>query len=101
MLPISFAVVAASFACVGMMAMSAIAGKQERQPNNEEKTMAQQVVIDQEECLGCEACVEICPTVFDFDGDAGKAFVKDDANAAESCVDEAIGSCPAGCISKE
>jgi ferredoxin len=65
------------------------------------KIMAQQVVIDQEECLGCEACVEICPAVFDFDGDTGKAFVKDDANADESCVDEAIGSCPAACISKE
>jgi ferredoxin len=60
-----------------------------------------QVVIDQDECLGCEACVEICPAVFDFDGDAGKAFVKEDANAEESCVDEAIGSCPAACISKE
>ena len=44
-----------------MMAINAIAEKQERQPNNEEKAMAQQVVIDQEECLGCEACVEICP----------------------------------------
>ena len=73
--------------------------------------MAQKVVIDQEECLGCEACVEICPAVFDFDGDAGKAVVKDEANADESCVDEAnadescvdeaIGSCPAACISKE
>ena len=63
--------------------------------------MAQKVVIDQEECLGCEACVEICPAVFEFDSDAGKAFVKDDANADESCVDEAIGSCPAACISKE
>jgi len=80
-----------------MMAMSAIIGNQS---NKEEKAMAQ-VVIDQEECLGCEACVEICPAVFEFDGDAGKAFVKDDANADESCVDEAIGSCPAACISKE
>lgn len=80
-----------------MMAMSAIIGNQS---NQEEKAMAQ-VVIDQEECLGCEACVEICPAVFEFDGDAGKAFVKDDANADESCVDEAIGSCPAACISKE
>ena len=78
----------------------AISKQQERQPHPEEKTMAQ-VVIDQEECLGCEACVEICPAVFDFDGDSGKAFVKDDANADESCVDEAIGSCPAACISKE
>ncbi len=35
-----------SSAGVGMMAINAIAEKQERQPNNEEKAMAQQVVID-------------------------------------------------------
>ncbi|ADW16651.1 ferredoxin [Desulfobulbus propionicus DSM 2032] len=63
--------------------------------------MAQEVQIDQDECLGCEACVEICPAVFAFDDSRGKAFVKNDANADEECVDEAIGSCPAGCISKE
>ena len=40
-----------------MMAIGAIIGNQS---NQEEKAMAQ-VVIDQEECLGCEACVEICP----------------------------------------
>ena len=24
----------------------------------------QEVYIDQEECIGCEACVELCPDVF-------------------------------------
>lgn len=63
--------------------------------------MSEKVQIDQEECLGCEACVEICPSVFAFHDEWGKAIVKDDANAEEECVDEAIASCPAGCISKE
>lgn len=63
--------------------------------------MAQEVRLDQEECLGCEACVEICPDVFAFDESAGKAFVKSVASGEEECVDEAIASCPAGCISKE
>lgn len=63
--------------------------------------MSEKVVIDQEECLGCEACVEICPNVFEMDEIEGKATVKEDADAAEECVDEAIASCPAECISKE
>lgn len=63
--------------------------------------MSEQVKIDQEECIGCESCVEICPEVFAFDGDAGKAFVIEGADAGEECVDEAIASCPVSCISKE
>jgi ferredoxin len=72
-----------------------------KKQNQEEEAMAQVVRIDQEECLGCEACVEICPAVFVFDDATGKAFVKNEAKGEEGCVDEAITSCPAGCISKE
>ena len=63
--------------------------------------MAEKVVIDQDECIGCEACVETCPAVFGFDEEEGKAFVIDDADPGEDCVDEAIASCPAECISRE
>ncbi len=63
--------------------------------------MSGKVKIDQDECIGCEACVELCPGVFSFDDDEGKAFVIDGADAGEDCVDEAIASCPAACISKE
>jgi len=63
--------------------------------------MSKKIIIDQEECIGCEACTEICPDVFTFDEDQGKAAVKDDADPSEVCVDEAIASCPAGCISKQ
>lgn len=63
--------------------------------------MSEKIVIDQDECLGCEACVEICPNAFVIDEDEGKAVVKDGADAADECVDEAIASCPAECIRKE
>lgn len=63
--------------------------------------MAKRIVIDEDECIGCEACVEICPNVFSFDEDEEKAHVKDDANPDEDCVDEAIASCPAACIEVE
>lgn len=63
--------------------------------------MSAKVLIDQDECIGCEACVELCPPVFSFDEDSEKAFVIEGANADEECVEEAIASCPAECISKE
>jgi ferredoxin len=59
------------------------------------------VTIDQDECSGCETCVELCPDVFEFDEDAQKAFVKDDYEDDEDCIQEAIESCPVECISWE
>lgn len=63
--------------------------------------MAGQVVIDQEECIGCEACVELCPSVFEFDDDEEKASVIENADDSEDCVEEAIASCPSECITVE
>jgi len=63
--------------------------------------MAKQVEIDQDECIGCEACVELCPSVFGFDDDEEKAFVIEGADPDSDCVEEAIGSCPAECITNE
>jgi ferredoxin len=64
--------------------------------------MSNQVYIKQEECLGCEACVELCPEIFGFDIDETKAYViQNDEESDEECIEEAIGSCPAGCISYE
>lgn len=63
--------------------------------------MSQQVKIDQDECIGCQACVEICPEVFSFDDDTDKASVNEGADPDEACVEEAIASCPVECISKE
>ena len=60
-----------------------------------------EVVIDSDECIGCEACVETCPEVFSFDEENEKAFVLDNADAGADCVEEAIASCPAECISLE
>ncbi len=60
-----------------------------------------EVVIDREECIGCEACVETCPEVFQFNADEEKAYVIEDADTSLDCVDEAIASCPVECISME
>lgn len=63
--------------------------------------MAEKVVIDHDECIGCEACVELCPEVFGFDDDEEKAFVIEGKEGGADCVDEAIASCPAECIEME
>ncbi len=63
--------------------------------------MAKQVEIDREECMGCEACVELCPDIFAFDSDDVKAYVTKPEGGDEKCIEEAIASCPAGCISYE
>lgn len=58
------------------------------------------IVIDVDECMGCESCVELCPDVFAMDDDGEKATVTNPDSDAE-CVEEAIDSCPAECISKD
>ncbi|MFA6810318.1 MAG: ferredoxin [Desulfoplanes sp.] len=58
------------------------------------------IVINHDECLGCETCVELCPAVFKMDDDGEKAVVIDPSSTLE-CVEEAIDSCPVEAISKE
>lgn len=60
--------------------------------------MAKKVVIEEEECLGCEACVELCPEIFEFNDDSEKAIVIMEEGGDEECIQEAMDSCPADCI---
>ena len=63
--------------------------------------MAKKVVIDEDECVGCEACVELCPEVFEFDDDTEKAIVIMAEGGDEESIQEAIDSCPSECITWE
>lgn len=63
--------------------------------------MAKKVKIDEDECVGCEACVELCPDIFEFVDDEEKAIVKMAEGGDEDCINEAIDSCPADCIMYE
>jgi ferredoxin len=60
--------------------------------------MGKKVIIETEECIGCESCVELCPEVFEFDSEAQKAVVTRPEGGDEECIEEAIGTCPVECI---
>jgi len=63
--------------------------------------MAKTVEINEEECVGCETCVELCPDIFGFNEDDEKAYVILADSSDADCIEEAMGSCPAECISYE
>lgn len=58
------------------------------------------IVIDENECIGCETCVELCPEVFEMDEGMEKAKVMA-PNSTADCVEEAIDSCPSEAISRD
>ena len=61
--------------------------------------MARRVVLDDECCVACEACVELCPEVFEMDESGEKARVIKEEGGDAECIEEAIESCPESCIS--
>ncbi|MDJ0987866.1 MAG: ferredoxin [Desulfobacterales bacterium] len=60
--------------------------------------MGKRVVIDTDECTGCETCVELCPDVFKFNEDDEVAVVIKAEGGPEDCIEDAIDSCPVECI---
>jgi ferredoxin len=56
------------------------------------------VHIDEDECIGCGTCEELCPEVFRLNTDTEKAEVIMPEGGPEELIEEAIDSCPASCI---
>jgi ferredoxin len=54
------------------------------------------VSVDKKTCIGCGACVSICPDVFEMKD--GKSVVKNAKVDDFSCAKEAVDSCPVGAI---
>ena len=55
--------------------------------------------INFDDCIGCGICIDICSDVFGFDESETNAIIKKRAVENEECVEEAMESCPAQCIS--
>ena len=60
--------------------------------------MSRKVNIDQEECIGCGSCHDICPEVFGLDEDIEKAYVVKTEGGPEALIEEAMTECPMQCI---
>jgi ferredoxin len=60
--------------------------------------MAKVVYIDEEECIGCGSCVEICPEVFQMKEGEEKAEVIKAEGGPEDLIQEAMDTCPVSCI---
>ncbi|MDP2647494.1 MAG: ferredoxin [Desulfobacterales bacterium] len=60
--------------------------------------MSMQVYIDEEQCIGCGSCEEICPEVFKLDEEGEKAEVIMPEGGPEDLIEEAMETCPVECI---
>lgn len=64
--------------------------------------MARRVYIEFMACVGCEACVAVCPDIFRMNEDGDRAVVimpePESDKDKEECIEKAISICPADCI---
>ena len=56
------------------------------------------VTIDREACIGCGACEETCPDVFEVGDDGIAVVIVTDVGGREDCVISAAEDCPQGAI---
>jgi len=59
--------------------------------------MAKKLFIDEDECIGCGACVDSCPDVFIMNDD-NIAEISNPDGASEEEIQDAIEGCPVECI---
>lgn len=57
-----------------------------------------QATVNQDLCIGCGICANICPGCFEM-GEDFKSHIIESCNcAAEGCCDQAAGACPVQAI---
>ena len=60
--------------------------------------MSDRVYIDEDECIGCGSCEEVCPEVFKLKEEKEKAEVIKPEGGPKDLIQEAIDTCPVSCI---
>ncbi len=59
--------------------------------------MTKKIEVDQELCIGCGACVNLCPEVFELQDD-GKSRVIKKEECKDCDCEMIVNSCPVGAI---
>lgn len=59
------------------------------------------IKIDKKKCLGCGACVSLCPACFKIGEDGKAEAVKEQCESQDCDLKEVINSCPTQAISYE
>jgi ferredoxin len=76
------------------------AGSRARPPGRPPRTevAALNVTIDREACVGCGACEEACPDVFEVGDDGVAVVIATDVSGHEDCIITAAEDCPQSAI---
>jgi ferredoxin len=70
-----------------------------REGNRKEEKM--KVRVDEETCVGDETCVQICPEIFEMNGDVAVAKMEEVPKDLEEKCKEAAEACPVEAIAIE
>lgn len=57
--------------------------------------------VDQDVCIGCELCTEICPAVFKMADGVAVAYTNPIPSEHENAAKQAADECPVSCIAIE
>jgi ferredoxin len=58
-------------------------------------------IVDKETCIGCELCPQVCPEVFQMEGDKAAVIADPVPSAVEDSARSAAEQCPVNAIAVE
>jgi len=58
--------------------------------------MSYEIKVEKDKCIGCQNCVNVCPSMFRMKGDKAEPIKK--KADAPGCANQAKSECPSGAI---